>query len=283
MKMKNLNRGNYLEKCVRGRRKSTLTASNFTKMALTGLLVFAVGFSISAMVSPVMAAPPDCDPVSGKHCKNLRAKFCLAITDKDPGLAGDGSESDGGLYCDKNKEDKLLVFTGRGPGFRFDTKQGKGKSVATRFVQINFPAETKVNDADGISHTYALGLYEIDFRFDLSSGGLELGALAENGGSGEVPIGIRITTMDGLELGALGYGDALQLFSDPTLIDNECMLNNTKNAVVTRTAADAWTIESDSENSKACLWVGHANFSDQPGTFEIVDMPFSFTIGIDDS
>lgn len=284
--MKNLNRSNDPRECEKDMRKSVMTESTCTKLALTGLLVFAVGFSISGMVSPVMAAPPACDSGEiSKRCKNddgslLVAKFCLAISDQTPGLAGDGSDSDDGFYCDKNKEDKLLVFTGKGPGFRFDTKQGKGKSVAARFVQINFPGgEITVNDADGNPHSYASGLYEIDFRFDLSSGGLELEALAIDG-SGEVPIGVRITTMDGFELGALGYGDAPQLFSDPTLINNQCMLNNTENAVVTQIDATSWSIESDL-NSDACLWVGHANFNDQPGT--VVDMPFFFTIGIDDS
>ncbi len=284
--MKNLNRTNYPRECEKIRRKSAIKESTCIKLALTGLLVFGVGFSISVMVSPVMAAPPACDSGEiSKRCQNddsrLVAKFCLGITNQDPGLEGDGSDSDGGLYCDNNKTDKILVFTGRGPGFRFDTKQGKGKSVAARFVQINFPGgDITVNDADTNPHTYASGLYEIDFRFDLSGGGLELGALAIDG-SGEVPIGIRIKTMDGLELGLLGYGDAPQLFSDPTLIGNQCMLNNTENAVVTRTHADAWTIESNSGNPAACLWVGHANFNGQPG--EVVDMPFFFTIVIDDS
>lgn len=88
-------------------------------------------------------------------------------------------------------------------------------------------------------------------------------------------------TEDGLELGALGYGDAPQLFSDPTLIGNQCMLNDTKNAVVKRIADDTWTIESDPGpgNSNACLWVGHANFGGQLGA--VVDMPFFFTIMID--
>lgn len=284
--MKNLNRSNDPRGCENDMRKSVMTESTCTKLALTGLLVFAVGYSISAMVSPVMAGPPACDSGEiSKRCKNddgslLVAKFCLAISDQTPGLAGDGSDSDDGFYCDKNKEDKLLVFTGKGPGFRFDTKQGKGKSVAARFVEINFPDGTMVEDADGNSHTYASGPYEIDFRFDVDSGGLGLGGIA-NPGTGTVPVGIRILELNGSELGLLGYGNAPSLFSDPSL-DTKCMVDNTHDALVTRIDAISWTIESDPAYPPyACLWVGHANFGGQSG--EVVDMPFFFTIVIDDS
>lgn len=283
MKMKYLNRTNEPTECEKDMRKSSMTASPYTKLALTGLLVFGVGFSVSGMVSPVMAAPPACDSGEvSKRCKNdggglLVAKFCLDITDETPGLAGDGSTSDGGWYCHKNKKDKILVFTGNGPGFRFDTN--KGKSTAVRNVQINFPGGwITVNDADESPHTYYSGLYEIDFRFDLDSGGLDLAALTVGGDSGDVPIGIRILEVNGSELGLLGYGNAPDLFSDPSLVTT-CMVSYTKNAVVTRTAADTWTIESDPDDSDACLWVGHSNFAGQSGM--PVEMPFDFTIVID--
>ena len=135
-----------------------------------------------------------------------------------------------------------------------------------------------VDDADGVSHTYNSGFYEIDFRFDVDSAGLPLEDLDENGGIGYVPSGIWIQTLDGTELGTLGYGDAPSLFSDPSL-NTTCMLNGTLNAVVTRIAADAWTIESDPANSNACLWVGLSNFDGQAGT--VVEMPFDFLIVID--
>lgn len=252
---------------------------------LTSLMLMGACFFISSTVSPVMAAPPDCNTEVSKRCKNtgggnedgvLVAKFCLAITADSFGLAGDDSPSDGGLYCDKNKKDKIMVFTGHGPGFRFDTN--KGKSTAVRYVQLNFPGGIiTVDDANGVSHTYRSGLYEIDFRFDLDSGGLDLGGIA-NPGTGTEPIGIRIQALDGNEQGLLGYGDAASLFSDPSL-NTTCMASNTANALVTRIAADEWIIESDPSNSIACLWVGHSNFSGQPGTR--VEMPFDFTIVID--
>ncbi len=261
------------------------TAFRFKRLTVTSLLLMGAGFFISAIVSPVMAAPPDCSTEISKRCKNtgegggndaFEAKFCLAITADTFGLAGDDSPSDGGLYCDKNKKDKIMVFTGKGPGFRFDTN--KGKSTAARYVQLNFPGGSiTVDDANGVSHTYGSGLYEIDFRFDLDSGGLDLGGIA-NPGTGTVPIGIRIQALVGNEQGLLGYGDAASLFSDPSL-NTTCMASNTSNALVTRIAADAWIIESDPSNSIACLWVGHSNFSGQPGT--LVEMPFDFTIVID--
>jgi hypothetical protein len=252
---------------------------------LTGLMVMGAGIFLSGIFNPVIAGPPDCNNEISKRCKNtgggedsgvLVAKFCLAITADTFGFAGDGSPSDGGLYCGKNKKDKVMVFTGNGPGFRFDTN--KGKSTAARYVQINFPdGGITVKDADDLSHTYYSGLYEIDFRFDLDSGGLDLGGIA-NPGTETVPVGIRIQALDGNELGLLGYGDAPSLFSDPSL-NTKCMLNNTSNALVTRTNADAWIIESDPLNSSACLWVGHAGFAGQPGT--PIEMSFDFTIVID--
>ena len=261
-----------------------MKVSTCIKLALTGLLVFGVGFSLPAIVSPVMAGPPDCDTEVSKRCKNdgggglLEAKFCLNIAVKNPGLEGDGSASDDGLYCHKNKEDKMLVFTAKGPGFRFDTN--KGKSTAVRHVQINFPAGSiTVKDADGLPHTYYSGLYDIDFRFDLDSGGLDLGGIAIFS-TDTVPVGFKILEVNGSELGLLGYGDAPDLFSDPSL-DTTCMAEFTHNALVTRIDDDIWTIQSHLDGSDACLWVGHANFSGQAGT--VVDMPFFFTIVIDDS
>jgi len=268
-------------------RISVMKEVGLKKLVLTGLFMTGVVFIAAGLFSPVMAAPPDCGTEVSKRCKNtddggdfgnsFAAKFCLGISNEAPGLAGDGSPSDNGFYCDNNKKDKVMVFTGNGPGFRFDTK--KGKSAAVRYVQIGFPGGgISLNDANGSSHTYYSGLFEIDFRFDLDSGGLPLEELDENGGVGNVPIGVRVQTLDGSELGLLGYGDANSLFSDPSL-DTTCMAVNTSNAVVTRIGADAWIIESDPLNSYACLWVGHSNFAGQPGT--VVEMPFDFTIVID--
>ena len=256
-------------------------------LSIGGLLLMGAGFSISGSVSPAMAAPPDCTTEISKRCKNtdggggntgsFSAKFCLTIHDETPGIAGDGSPSNGGDYCERTKIDKILVFTGNGPGFRFDTN--KGKSTAVRYVQFNFSGGSiTVDDADGFAHTFNSGLYEIDFRFDVDSGGLPLEDLDENGGTGVVPIGIRIQTLDGTELGLLGYGDAPFLFSDPSF-DTTCMLNNTSGALVTRVAADEWIIETDPLNLSACLWVGHSNFAGQVGT--VVEMPYAFTIVVD--
>jgi len=250
-------------------------------------MVMGGGIFLSGIFNPAMAAPPNCDDGEvSKRCKNtggedssgnLVAKFCLHIANPSgPGLDGDGSISDGGFYCDRNKKDKVMVFTGKGPGFRFDTN--KGKSAAARNVQINFEGGSiTVEDT-----TYTSGLYEIDFRFDLDSGGLDLGDIDVGlPNPAMVSVGIRIQTLDGNELGLLGYGDAPDLFSDPSL-DTTCMIkddDHTAKVLVTRTADDAWTIESDPSNSKACLWVGHSRFTGQDGI--LIEMPFEFTITID--
>lgn len=253
-------------------------------IAMVTLCLFLLGVSMPALAldcsNPKHADKRQCQDGGGGGGGNghgsLVAKFALEITSSISGL-GLHSDSDG-IYFDSKKE-KVIVGTGQGPGFRFDTnKSSTGKSTAVRFVDIHFPAGFMATDLDGMQHLYASGDYEIDFRFDLSSDGLELGDL-EVGETAEVPIGIMIQSADKSQAAALGYGDAPMLFSNP-ILDPACMLEYTRNAVVIRTEDDAWTIQSNPANPKACLWFGSEVFEGLPS--QPLEMPFYFTIVIDE-
>lgn len=166
--------------------------------------------------------------------------------------------SDGlGAYHDG--VDRVMVATGSGPGFRFDTN-GSQKLEASndrRRVTLDFSG-TAAEDNVG----FAASLRGVDMRFVKSDGGLDLCSLGNpddatdaRSNTGQVPIGIRFLTASGDDHG-LRYGctESTGPAAEP--------------ALVTRTGAFTWTLES----TYACLRNDGVMLEDN------LTMPFFITI-----
>ena len=162
---------------------------------------------------------------SGASCE---INFCIDFADGHE-LANDNN----GGYC--HGTDKVLVFTGKGPGFGFDTMQsGKGKTM-TRYLDIDLTAF-----GEGALQK------QVVLKFDKSGdpSGLDLCSLDSESVSGgqEGMVGLAISyEVDGApdNSNTLTYGAPA---------DAPC---GTK-VTVTRTAPDTWTIAA----TVACLWDG---------------------------
>ncbi|MCH9027520.1 MAG: hypothetical protein IIA05_10425 [Proteobacteria bacterium] len=166
---------------------------------------------------------------SGTSCE---INFCIDFADSHE-VTSDGF--DGGEYC--HGTDKVLVFTGNGPGFGFDTMQsGKGKSM-TRYLNIN------IDVADsGIRALQKKVVLKFDKSGDPS--GLDLCSLDSESVSGgqEGMVGLAISyKVDGAtdNSNTLTYGAPAGA---------PC---GTK-VTVTRINDGTWTIAA----TKACLWDG---------------------------
>ena len=201
-------------------------------LLLCTFFVLVLGWSITP------AQAHECDRhknKSHKHCDEppspppggdgtpCEIDFCIEFAQGDNKIT-----SDDGNYC--HGTDKVLAFTGKGPGFGFDTMQsGKGKSM-TRDLNIDLTAFGKGELRK-----------KVVLKFDKSgdSSGLDLCTL-ENSGTGEVGLAISYE-VDGAtdNSNTLTYGAPA---------DAAC---GTK-VTVTRVTADTWTIAA----TKACLWDG---------------------------
>jgi len=225
---------------------------------------------------------------AGPSGSELSAKFCLLLEDLEPGLAPDilddlnTADIIEGLYCD-SKQEKVLVFTGSGPGFRFDTN--KSQQIPLRTVWINFPGgSVDIKDNDGIVlDTLFSDQYDIDLRFSLydQEASLDLGAMIV-GQVDYVAIDMSFTELGGTSKYGLSWGETNTPFSHGYLVDNPCIANpaNGLKAQVERLSFGAWRIRSNPANSNACLWfINDASLDgNQDGT--VVSMPFDFIITI---
>ena len=206
---------------------------------------------------------------------NLVAEFCLNMDNLTPGFGSDGND-----YCHSKKE-HVIVRTGSGPGFRFDSNSTK--KAPKRTVSVNFPGtlgEVRVYDDTGnFLNTFLSMGYEIDLRFNQKNGGLDLGSLSP-GDEGFVPIDVNLESADGMDSIGISYSVDTVPFSHGYLTEQTCTGNNTLEARVKRDSDTVWVIESNPLNSNACLWDMNSDLLlQQQGT--VVNMPFKFTITID--
>ena len=137
---------------------------------------------------------------------------------------------DGGKYS--HGTDKVLVFTGKGPGFGFDTMQsGKGKSM-TRYLNIDLTATV----------VKSVLQKKVVLKFDKSGdpSGLDLCLLQDNG-TGMVGLAISYE-VDGAtdNSNTLTYGAPAGVHSCGTEV------------TVTHIGGSTWTIA----GTNACLWDG---------------------------
>jgi hypothetical protein len=205
---------------------------------------------------------------------NLVAEFCLDMNNLTPGFGSDGNE-----YCHSKKE-HVIVRTGSGPGFRFDSNSTN--KAPKRVVNVNFPGtseEVKVyDDENNFLKTFFSTTYEIDLRFNQKNGGLDLGSL-NPGEEGFVPIDINLKSVDGMDRIGISYSVNTVPFSHGYLTGQTCTSTNTLEARVYRESDIKWLIESNPENSNACLWDMNSDLlKQQKGT--VVKLPFRFTITI---
>ena len=223
----------------------------------------------------------DCtDPSSHPSCKpsddsspseNLSASFCLTIDIETSSLyiESDGdSPTDTLEYCADSKE-KVAVGTGSGPGFRFDTNlqndHRERKFGNARLVFMDITGLTQARVA-----------FEIDFRFDLPSGGLDLGSLAvpddvvgcPTPGACEGTVAASLRYYAGADVatadfpdqnwGKLGFGAIHANIDDiDDLAHNaarKCLAPESRKIRVTRTGAETWTLESNADG-KACRFL----------------------------
>ncbi len=202
-------------------------------LLLCTFLVLSIGLSTTGY-----AGKPEKDNGKGKPDKSgttCEINFCIDFADghelANDNLANDNNDG----YC--HGTDKVLVFTGKGPGFGFDTTQsGKGKTM-TRFLFMDL-TDFGVGKVDGVGEPKE----NVVFKFDKSGdpSGLDLCSLKSNGAPGEVGLAISYE-VDGAtdNSNTLTYGAPA---------DAACG----KKVTVTRTAADTWTIA----GTTACLWDG---------------------------
>ena len=264
------------------------------KLNSAGKIIFAV-ILMSATANAVAGKDKCSDPnsthpscgggSSGGSDGSLVADFCLDMSTIDTAFAPDADYdikgTDGSVhdYCHNNK-DKVNISTGEGPGFRFDTNNGRAS--VPPIVNLDFgPGGTDTFKTSTSPETYIStfhsGSYEIEINFHLASGGLEMGdQLVDD--SGTVPIRMNFATPDGSQKGYMAWGKGEpEGFSQ--LDDNPC-LPNTAKAIVTRKSGNTWTIQTDTGNDAACLWDSSVGFPDQDGVL-VPGMAFFFTITID--
>ena len=275
-----------------------MNRSKYSNAQLSAPIVFFSLFVLGMMV-PVVAQS-HCD---GKHSGNhphcngggvgggtgstLTADFCLIMTDENPGLAPDGELASNGIddYCHDRKE-RVMIFTGSGPGFRFDsnTKNQPPK----RSVVLIFPGgQVSVEDDDGnFLNTFISGIYQIDLRFNRKNGGLDLGSMLLDSDPGApdyfVPVNIWVLAVPNqtteFALFSLAYSENTDPLNAMELIGNSCVTDFTLDAQVKRLAENRWSIESNPVNQTACLWDWGSGYENQAGT--PVVMPFYFEITI---
>ena len=175
--------------------------------------------------------PPD------KSATSCELNLCI-VFDGNHKLTSDGFKRDGfepGEYC--HGTDKVLVFTGKGPGFGFDTTQsGKGKTMS-RYLNIDL-MDIDLKSPHKLSENFEK-TNKVVFKFDKSGdpSGLDL-CLLETTGDGGLAISYEVEgAVDNSN--TLTYGaPAAAPCGDPV--------------TVTRTASDTWTIA----GTTACLWDG---------------------------
>ena len=207
------------------------------RLLVCTLFVLSIGLSATGY-----AKKPDNGNGNGKPDKSgtsCEINFCIDF-DNNHEVTSDGF--DGGEYC--HGTDKVLVFTGKGPGFGFDTTQsGKGKTMS-RYLNIDL-MDIDLKSPHKLSENFEK-TNKVVFKFDKSGdpSGLDLCLLETTGDVGLAIsyVGLAISyEVEGAvdNSNTLTYGaPAAAPCGDPV--------------TVTRTASDTWTIA----GTTACLWDG---------------------------
>ena len=156
----------------RERRDNAMKSTKITLLAT--VLVGGLGLMFALAVAPVEAKPKKCDDPTAPGCRGGGGgngddtKGCKidfnAVFDDD---VIDGVKSVGGAYFDG--EERMMIRTGSGPGFRFDTNGGSQKLEGAGGVR---ELELIVPYFKGSSNSSIFS--GVDLRFDLSDGGLDL-------------------------------------------------------------------------------------------------------------
>lgn len=217
----------------------------------------------------------------GNGNTDLVAKFCLDF-DSGLSLSSDGGSIEGSngasyQYCEDRAE-RVSIATGKGPGFNFES-YNRSKGGWIRKVWVDFPGGAIT--ATGVDEqgqpvdyaTFVSGEYKVVIRFDKDEGGLDLGSL-DIGESGQVSIFMGLFLPDG-NFARLAHGSVPNPGVSNALYGNECV-KGTEDAVVTRTAQHAWTIESYPGAPNVCLWDFEGGLENQPGV--VVSFPYRFTL-----
>ena len=213
------------------------------RLLVCTLFVLSIGLSATGY-----AKKPDNGNGNGKPDKSgtsCEINFCMVFADDDNHeLTSDGYEDVDhvdGEYC--HGTDKVLVFTGKGPGFGFDTMQsGKGKTT-TRFLNIDL-----TNTALDLPLSEKVALQKkVVLKFDKSGdpSGLNLCDLDSLGKEGMVGLAISYEVK-----GATDNSHTLTYGAPGFPAGTECG----ERVTVTRTGENpnTWEIAA----TVACLWDG---------------------------
>ncbi len=213
-------------------------------LLLCTFFVLVLGWSITP-------AQAHCQP-TGKHsgdhphCRDTEEptlpceiNFCIEFDDGHE-VTHDGEPE----YC--HGTEKVLAFTGKGPGFRFDTNRSKKLEGAGGFRKLNIDLRAfEATDNNELLRPFNSADKGIDLRFDKSDVGLDLcfdGAIT---GSGTVPLTISFEVPGATDnTNTLTYGAPAGIHScgDPV-------------TVTLTTNPEEWTIV----GGDACLWDGAFN------------------------
>jgi hypothetical protein len=215
----------------------------------------------------------------------LSARFCLNMTDESPGLAPDGQPATNSDYdyCDGGKEQNVVVGTGVKPNFSFITNIKNRPPI--RWMKMNFPGGevTLEDDYGNFLNTFLSGDYQIDLRFNMGNGGLDLGSMQlesdDDAPDYFVPLNIWAQPLVGTGGLSLAYSRDTDPLNHNDLVGNTCIRDFTWDVQVKRLDEDIWSIESQEGNHVACLWFRvRGEYDNQTGT--PVVMPFYFLIQI---
>jgi hypothetical protein len=210
----------------------------------------------------------------GKVGGNLEATFCLDIVSdatSELSMESDGMAIGGYQYCD-DKNQKVSVVTGKGPGFNFETYTRNGGSW-TRSVKINCSAGGSIALADDFGEALNPLLcgenYNLTFRFDQDEGALDLGSLANPEDSGLVSIFASLTNANGNRW-MFAHGTVPSPGTSGHLAQNPCVVG-TDDLLVTRKEGNTWWFEHSGE---VCLWDTDSGLEFQEGTRVYLDYTF---------
>lgn len=221
----------------------------------------------------------------GKTDGNLEASFCLNIDDtavSELSLDSDGYifPGNGEDYCD-DRDQRVSVATGKGPGFNFNTYTRNGGNWVrwmTVYCTQNFIDSLNWKDqlGDPLNPIRCNQRYAMTFRFDKDNGGLDLGSLAL-GQPGGVSIFSGLTADNG-DSWMFAHGTVDSPATSGHLANNPCVagdypyLGQTTDLQVTRIRSDTWTF---SHSGDVCLWDRDASLEFQPGIRLYMDYQFT--------
>lgn len=224
---------------------------------LVGVVLLVASLAACEQMTPVDPSAVTAGGLAARKDGNQCSLGFRVTTDDGAGkkLRSDGN----GAYVDG--VDKVMAFTGSGPGFRLDTNSSQRIEGAggIRTLVIDFTGV--LSEPPAPFGTAGKG---VDLRFYLNDGGLDLCALSSPGASGTVGLTV-LFEVNGNPM-TLTYGTALSQ-SDSTLVGER--------VVVTRTSVspDTWTIV----GQNAGLRNGYQYGPVVPGAGSLA-MPFTLTL-----